>query len=392
MSGFHKFFRDSKIGLPAYVAAINMRTGIAVITPIITVIGIELGLSTIELAWLAAIPVLCFAFISPVAGWFNQIGSIDRIISIAMWVLAAALLFRATGSVFALFFFTLLLGIATAVLNVTLPAWVKLHGGEHAGVITGTYVTLMGITSAVALAISAPLTAASSLSWQLAMLPWGVLALLGAIWWQLRIRENGLREIDQSSKISWRTLLRNRRAWQVTAFFGLQSMNAYAGGTWIPTILFDRGYALAAAGLTVAIISLLGSIAAAYVPQLATTRTEQRSILWLFTAITAVGYLGLLLDSGWRLTLWVLFALFGQSATFPLSLILVVLRSETAATAAALSTMMQSIGYLIAATGPLLVGAIFQWSGSWNAGLAFMLVIVALQGIAAAGAGRRGTL
>lgn len=369
-----------------------MRTGIAVITPIITVIGIELGLSTIELAWLASIPVLCFAFIPPVAGWLNQIGSIDRIISIAMWLLAIALLLRATGSVFALFFFTLLLGIATAVLNVTLPAWVKLHGGEHAGVITGTYVTLMGITSAVALAISAPLTAASSLSWQLAMLPWGVLALLGAIWWQLRIRENGLREIDQSSKISWRTLLRNRRAWQVTAFFGLQSMNAYAGGTWIPTILFDRGYALAAAGLTVAIISLLGSVAAAYVPQLATTRTEQRSILWLFTAITAVGYLGLLLDSGWRLTLWVLFALFGQSATFPLSLILVVLRSETAATAAALSTMMQSIGYLIAATGPLLVGAIFQWSGSWSAGLAFMLVIVALQGISAAGAGRRGTL
>lgn len=369
-----------------------MRTGIAVITPIITVIGIELGLTTIQLAWLAAIPVLCFAFISPVTSWLNRLGSVDRIISISLWGLAIALILRATGSVFALFFFTLLMGITTAILNVTLPAWVKLHGGEHAGAITGTYVTLMGIVAACALALSAPLTAATSLSWQLAMLPWGILALISAIWWQLRMRDDGLRVVDQSNSSSWLSLLRNRRAWQVTAFFGLQSMNAYAGGTWIPTILFDRGYALAAAGLIVAIISLLGSVAAIYVPQLAATRASQQNILWLFTAITAIGYVGLLVDSGWRLVLWVLFALFGQSATFPLSLILVVLRSDSAAVAAALSTMMQSLGYLLAATGPLVVGAIFQFSGSWSAGLGFMLFVVVLQAVAAAGAGRSGTL
>ena len=40
------------------------------------------------------------------------------------------------------------MGIATAILNVMLPSWVKLHGGAHARAITSTYVMLMGIAAA----------------------------------------------------------------------------------------------------------------------------------------------------------------------------------------------------------------------------------------------------
>jgi CP family cyanate transporter-like MFS transporter len=387
-----EFIYNAKAGFPVYLIAINMRTGIAIITPILTVIGMDLGLSTIELAWLAAIPVLCFSLVTPVVGWLNRLGSVDRVISLSMWLLALALMLRGTGSIFALFFFTLVMGISTAVLNVMLPAWVKVHGGSHAGVITGSYVMLMGIAAALALAVAAPLSSATRYGWQLAMLPWGVIATVAAIWWQLRLRNQDLRQLQSQQQPGWRLLLTNKRAWEVTMFFGLQSMNAYAAGTWIPTILLDRGFQLSVAGLTVAIISLIGAIAATYVPHLATTRSDQRSILWWFSIITAIGYLGLLIDSGWRLAFWVFLALLGQAATFPLSLILVVLRSGSAGEAQALSSMMQGIGYLIAATGPLLIGVLVEVSGGWTLGLTAMLGIVLLQGIAAAGAGRAGTI
>lgn len=384
------FFKYAKYGAPVYLAAINMRTGLAIITPILTVIGKDLGLSTIELAWLAAIPILCFSFLAPVTVFLYRLGSIDRVISVAMWGLAISLLLRATGSVYSLFAFTLLMGIAVAVLNVTLPAWVKLHGGEHSGVITGTYAMLMGIVSSIALWLAAPLSSLTEFGWQFAMLPWGLLALICAYWWQLRLRDRKLRNFDQNSRSSWTKLLRNFRAWQVTLFFGLQAMNAYAAGTWIPTILLDRGFNLVTAGSIVAIIGFIGAIAAAYVPQLATNRQDQRNILWLFSAITAIGYFGLLIDSGWRLVFWVALSQFGQAATFPLSLILVVLRSRSATETQALSTMMQTVGYLIAATGPLLIGVLFQVTGEWFFGLVVMLAIVGLQVIAAAGAGRPG--
>lgn len=384
------FVKNAKYGIPVYLAAINMRTGLAIIAPILTVIGKDLGLSTIELAWLAAIPVLCFSFLAPITLFLYRLGSIDRVISVAMWVLAISLLFRATGSVYTLFSFTLLMGIAVAVLNVTLPAWVKLHGGQHSGVITGTYAMLMGIVSAFALWLAAPLSSMTEYGWQFAMLPWGLLALICAIWWQVRLRDKQLRDFDQNSRSSWIKLLRNFRAWQVTLFFGLQAMNAYAAGTWIPTILLDRGFNLITAGSIVAIIGLFGAIAATYVPQLATNRLDQRGILWFFSAMTAIGYFGLLVDSGWRLVFWVALSLFGQAATFPLSLILVVLRSKSATETQSLSTMMQAIGYLIAATGPLLMGVLFHLTGEWVLGLAMMLGIVGLQAIAAAGAGRPG--
>ena len=282
------------------------------------------------------------------------------------------------------------MGIAVAVLNVTLPAWVKLHGGQHSGVITGTYAMLMGIVSAFALWLAAPLSSMTEYVWQFAMLPWGLLALICAIWWQVRLRDKQLRDFDQNSRSSWIKLLRNFRAWQVTLFFGLQAMNAYAVGTWIPTILLDRGFNLITAGSIVAIIGLFGAIAATYVPQLATNRLDQRGILWFFSAMTAIGYFGLLVDSGWRLVFWVVLSLFGQAATFSLSLILVVLRSKSATETQSLSTMMQAIGYLIAATGPLLMGVLFHLTGEWVLGLAMMLGIVGLQAIAAAGAGRPG--
>jgi len=112
------------------------------------------------------------------------------------------------------------------VLNVTLPAWVKLHGGQHSGVITGTYAMLMGIVSAFALWLAAPLSSMTEYVWQFAMLPWGLLALICAIWWQVRLRDKQLRDFDQNSRSSWIKLLRNFRAWQVTLFFGLQAMNA----------------------------------------------------------------------------------------------------------------------------------------------------------------------
>jgi CP family cyanate transporter-like MFS transporter len=386
------FFDSAKFGSPVYLAAINMRTGLAVITPIITIIGKDLGLSTIELAWLAAIPVLCFSLLSPVAVWLNRLGSVDRVISVAMWGLAISLLLRSTGSVFALFLFTALMGICIAILNVTLPAWVKLHGGSHTGVITGTYVMLMGIVSSIALWLAAPLSSLTRFSWQLAMFPWALLALFSAVWWQVRLRDKQLLNFDQSSRATWFRLLRNARAWQITLFFGFQSMNAYAGGTWIPTILLDRGFGLVAAGSIVAVIGLATAIAATYVPQLATNREDQRWILWIFSAVTAIGYLGLLLDAGWRLIFWVLLALLGQAATFPLSLILVVLRSNTTNEAQALSTMMQSVGYLIAATGPLSIGLLFQVFGSWGFGLAAMIFIVGIQAVMAAGAGRPGSV
>jgi CP family cyanate transporter-like MFS transporter len=78
----------------------------------------------------------------------------------------------------------------------------------------------------------------------------------------------------------------------------------------------------------------------------------------------------------------------GQNASFPLAQIMIQLRSPSVREIAALSTMAQTGGYLVSATGPLAVGALHDVTGSWNAAVAALLVMTVPQLIVGLGAAR----
>jgi CP family cyanate transporter-like MFS transporter len=102
---------------------------------------------------------------------------------------------------------------------------------------------------------------------------------------------------------------------------------------------------------------------------------NQRPLILLLTALYVVSYVGLLTAPGRAPWLWAGLAGLGAAA-FPLALTLIGLRSRTPATTAALSAFTQSIGYLLAGSGPLLVGVLYGATGGW--GWPFVLVFVAL--------------
>jgi CP family cyanate transporter-like MFS transporter len=77
-----------------------------------------------------------------------------------------------------------------------------------------------------------------------------------------------------------------------------------------------------------------------------------------------------------------------QGAGFALALTLIVLRSPDARVASQLSAMAQGVGYLIAACGPLLVGLLRGWTGSFDTGALLYLLIAAVMAAAGFGAGR----
>jgi CP family cyanate transporter-like MFS transporter len=85
--------------------------------------------------------------------------------------------------------------------------------------------------------------------------------------------------------------------------------------------------------------------------------------------------------------LWMLLGGIG-SGMFPLTLTMIGLRSREIATTATLSAFVQSIGYLLAGTGPLLVGVLLGMSGSWTLPIAILLAAVAAAAVAGWYAGR----
>jgi CP family cyanate transporter-like MFS transporter len=85
---------------------------------------------------------------------------------------------------------------------------------------------------------------------------------------------------------------------------------------------------------------------------------------------------------------WGSLAGLSTGASIGMSLTLMAQRARNHSTAAALSGMSQSIGYVIAALGPILFGALLTFSGGWLLPLLLLLVALIGQGVIGIAVGR----
>ncbi len=362
-------------GIPIFIAAINMRAGLTIMSPLIPILKEQYHLSSFALSFLTSLSVLCFAgsaFLMPLVG---KIGGTNRVIATALVVLTTAIFFRAIGNLPMLFLSSLTVGIAIAILNFSLPVWVKENAEEYSGLLTGIYITIMGIFAAASVAVAVPLAEATSWGWRFSMVPWLIIGVISSIWWILRnIRLHGSTQKQVNSKFHF-ALFKKTGAWSIAIFFGLQSMLFYGTATWLPTILVSKGFTLSHAGLVVSITGFFGSIIGIAAPHYASKFQDMRALLAITGVLITASFAAVMVDSGWRLIIWLLISNIGLSISFPLSLLLTVTRSVDAGETRSLSIMAQSIGYLMAAFSPGIVGAIFDATSNWATAL---LVPVAL--------------
>ncbi len=362
-------------GLPIFITAINMRAGLTIMSPLYPILKEQYHLSSFHLSFLTSLSVLCFAgsaFLMPLVG---KIGGTNKVIAWTLTVLSAAIFIRAVGNVPMLFISSITVGISIAVLNFSLPVWVKENVPEHSGLLTGIYIAIMGVFAAVSVAVAVPLAHATSWGWRFSMVPWLIIGIISSAWWLRKIsksHEAGHMEINSKFHTA---LFKRSGAWSIAVFFGLQSMLFYGTATWLPTILVSKGFTLSHAGLAVSITGFFGSAIGIAAPHYASKLKNIRIFLFLMGAMISASFIAVILDSGWRLIIWLLISNIGLSITFPLSLLLTVTRSVDAGETRSLSIMAQSIGYLMAAFAPGIVGAIFDTTSNWNTAL---LVPVAL--------------
>jgi CP family cyanate transporter-like MFS transporter len=157
-----------------------------------------------------------------------------------------------------------------------------------------------------------------------------------------------------------------------------QSLVFYSLNAWLPTLLGDHGVSAATAGAMLAVFNLAGIASALSMPMVATRRAGQRSLVALVAICFAIGIVGLIVDPRGGAWVWMVLLGIAQGAGISLGLTLFVLRTRSAAAAAELSGMAQTVGYLLAALGPLTVGALHSATGGWTAGLAELLAVTAV--------------
>lgn len=373
------------LALSVVLVAINLRPAVAGVGPVLPELRAGLPLSGIGAAALTTVPVLCFGLLATVAPRLARRFGIEPVLAGVMAALAAGALVRVLDGPPVLFAGTVVAGGAIAIGNVLLPPLIKRDFPDRGGLMMGVYTMAVSGAAAVAAGIAVPLADASDLGWRGSLGAWAVPAAVAALVWLPQVRSHTR---PPSAPPPGRSLLRDPLAWQVTVFFGLQSLSFYAMLGWLPSMYRDFGASPAVAGFLLSFSGLVQIPVSLVVPSLANRTTHQVWYAVGGTALIGAGVAGVLLAPMAAPYLWVALIGAGQGGCFALGLNLFVLRTERVVDTARVSAMAQSIGYTLCAFGPLLVGLLHDATGSWTAPLVLLLALLAPQVVCGALAGR----
>ena len=369
--------------------ALNQRPAVVAVAPVLGDLRADTGLTSALAGLLTTLPVLCFGAFAPVAPRLARRIGLETAVAASLVLLTAGISLRLLPPVALLYAGSLIAGAAIAIANVLMPAYVKREFARP-GAVMGAYSAALNIGAAAAAGLTVPIGTALGGDWRVALASWGVLALAALALWLPVAGGRGLRSAPDDSG-SW-SLLREPLARQVTAFLGLQSVQFYSVSAWLPTLLADAGVPVREGGLLLAVSNVAGAAGALLVPGLAGRMRTQRPLVLAVLAAYVVGLTGLWSTPGSGALIWV--ALFGlaQGSGFALALTLIVLRSATPLVAARLGGVAQCVGYLVAATGPVVLGALHDLTDGWHWPVGLLLVVLAPMTWAGWGAARDAVL
>ncbi|MBS4751889.1 MFS transporter [Nocardioides sp. zg-ZUI104] len=367
--------RGVLLALAVLLVALNLRLAITSLGAMLDPLR-EQGLSATTAGVLTSLPVLCFAGVGATAMVLTRRVGVDRGLAVSLVLLTGGLVLRVVGGTPALVAGTLVACAGIAFANVLVPAIVKEHFPTRVGPVTGAYTAALALGSAAGAALTVPLANATG-HWQVGLGAWAVVALAAALAWVPYCWRRSRAHDTRGDLALWR----NPTAWAVTVLFGTQSVFAYVMMSWLPSVYAAAGFSDETAGLLLAVSIMIGVPLFFVAPSIAGRLRHQGHLVAGLTALSMAGWAGLWLAPAGGAWVWA--ALLGAGgAVFPVVLSFFAMRTTTVAGAAALSTMAQSIGYLLAAAGPFLVGVLHDVSDTWSLPCA-LLVALGLAQVAA---------
>ncbi|AZM52489.1 MFS transporter [Streptomyces sp. WAC 01529] len=381
------------------LAALNLRPAITSLGALLEEVRDGLGMSGTLAGLLTSVPPLCFAFFGVMAPRFARRFGPSAVVCVGMAAIAAGLVIRPfIGGTAGFLAGTALALMGIAVSNVLMPVIVKRWFPDRVGSMTGLYSMALALGTALAAALTVPMTDALGGRWQTGLAVWAALAVVAVVPWIPLVRDRSaasaapehisptVRQEDSGLRIT-----HSRTAWALAVFFGLQATAAYITMGWMPQIFRDAGVPAGQAGVLLAVTMAMGVPLAFVIPRVATRLPHQGPVVAVLGACGLAGYAGLYLapaDGAWA---WAL--LLGVSnCAFPLALTMVGMRAKSSVGVAKLSAFAQSTGYLISIPGPLLVGVLYQHSGGWGLPIALMAGLMVPQIVVGTLAGRDRTV
>ncbi|MGN7967286.1 MFS transporter [Microbacterium sp. 22179] len=375
----------------------NLRAAITTVGPVLPEIARSTQISALLSSALISLPLVSFAVVSPIAPRIAHRLGLERTIGVSLLLLAAGLIIRSTPPLLLLWIGTIIIGVSIAILNVVLPALIKRDFPDKIAQVTGGYSAVQATFAAVAAGVAAPLAGVTALGWRLPLGMWAGLAILslGIFAPQLRrrtvltpVEEDITLELPKTHHAAWRSPWSSLLGWQVTLFMGLQSLIFYSLITWLPSIEADAGIPASEINVHQFVLNALGVFASLVCSVVIPRMRDQRLLAVVGPLLIAAGLIGISAVPQFA-TMWVCMLGFAAGVNVVLALSFFGLRTMHHGQAASLSGMAQTLGYLVAAAGPLAFGALHDATGGWTAIVAGLVVIGFILAILGYLSGRR---
>src|SRR5690625_1843355 len=367
----------------------NLRAPLTSVGSLIPLIRDDLGISHAVAGTITTLPLLAFAFLSPFAPKIAKRIGMERTIFLSLLVLLSGVILRSLFGTSFLFVGTVLIGLAIAIGNVLMPGFIKINFPFKVGLVMGCYSVAMNIFGALGSGLSVPISSIQRIGWKGSLAISAILVCIALLFWlpQLNKQKEQI-NIGDTPAHKGGSIWRSRLAWYITLFMGLQSLMFYTLITWLPDILQLHGYSASAAGWMLFLMQFALIPITFIVPVVAERMRNQQLLGGITAMFFMVGIAGILIGNQTLMPIAVIMIGMASGSAFSLCMMFFSLRTSDGQQAAEMSGMAQSFGYLLAAIGPTLFGALHDISGGWNLPLMMLIVLAGVIFVVAIAAGR----
>ncbi|PYE27560.1 CP family cyanate transporter-like MFS transporter [Paraburkholderia silvatlantica] len=367
----------SELAWYAAIVAIglNLRPLLTSISPLMTTIRNDTGLSFYGASLLTSLPVVAMGFGAFGTGLLARRLGETRGVALGLVAIAAACAARA----FAASGGTLMLtaaaaGAGAAAIQALLPAVMKQRFAARVPLAMGLFsASIMGGGGLGA--SLGPLVARLSGSWHAGLAVWALPALVAlAIWGVLNGRFGAGQRVQQSATAPSQNhvdaatapVWRKRRAWTLGLHFGLVNGGYTSLVAWLPVYYQQHGASVEASGSLLAAMTVFQAASALLLPLAAAALTDRRPWIVLGLSGQLAGVIGLAAWPEAAPLLWVAAAGAGLGGTFSVTLVTALDHCADHRLAARLVAFVQGLGFVIAALAPIVAGRVRDLTGGFT--------------------------
>ncbi|MDN5842258.1 MAG: MFS transporter [Alcaligenaceae bacterium] len=379
--------------LAVLLAGLNMRAMLTTMGPVLDDISTSLDLSPSGAGLMVALPTLYFGVFGLLAPRLLRAFSMRRVIVGSLVVVALGVGLRSVLGIFGMYAGLLIASAGISMGMVLVPVVIKNAFPQRISLVMSLYTMSFCLGASLGAGLVVPMTHLPHSSWEWALAFWVLPALAAAAIWRAVPRAGLDTEGAPGEPITPpKGMFRDRLAWQVTLYMGLQSSIGQSLIAWLPMILISRGMPAAEAGAALSVTLLVQLVTNLAAPWLAMRGRDQRTAITMMVCMVIAGLLGIFYAPlSWAWPSAIVMGL-GMGGTFSIAVSLLVLRSRSSRDATALSGMAQGVGYTVASIGPVLVGVLYEYSGTWHAVAAMFVGVCIAAWIMGMKAGRNGVV